>query len=368
MIQAPAFATRGGIRLGFVGDLILGRHVSAKLVDGFPPADMWGDIRPHMLAVDAMIGNLEGPITTHSQRWRLPKAFYFRADPKAVDALTAGNFRCVALANNHMLDFQAQGIADTRRYLDEAGIAYAGAGANTDEAAALTVFDVGNHRIGFVSITNTVPAFAAKSNRAGTNHWGIRASRANRERLADHIAELRGRGADLLILSIHWGPNYRWWPLRRYRNFAKAAIDLGFDIVHGHSAHILQATEFHGHGVILYDTGDYIHDFDPVDGILARIGIPNHHGFMFEIDLAADGRPTLRMIPAELGVGTANVARPELARTIIDRMIRRCRGYAIDLALEDNVLIGRPPQAHTIPPGAEATSPSASSTANSRNR
>ena len=77
-----------------------------------------------------------------------------------------------------------------------------------------------------------------------------------------------GDGAEIIVLSVHWGPNYRWWPPHRYRRFAREAVNLGVDIVHGHSAHVLQAVEFHGNGLILYDTGDYMEDF------LRRTGIP----------------------------------------------------------------------------------------------
>jgi Na+/H+-dicarboxylate symporter len=44
-----------------------------------------------MLATDAMIGNLEGPITAHRTKWHGVKAFYFRADPSpGIAALKAG--------------------------------------------------------------------------------------------------------------------------------------------------------------------------------------------------------------------------------------------------------------------------------------
>ena len=338
MNEASPREDHGSVQLGFAGDLVLGRRVSAKLEQGFPAADMWGDLRPHMTAADAMIGNLEGPITRHAKRWPWPKAFYFRADPLAVAALTAGNFRCLALANNHMLDFRAEGIAETRQHLADAGIAFAGAGAGAAETREPAIFDAGGRRIGFVSITNTVPAFAATDTRAGTCYWPIRTDRDTLGRLAGLVLGLRRRGAEILVLSIHWGPNYRWWPPPRYRSFARRAIELGFDIIHGHSAHLLQAAEFHGTGVILYDTGDFIDDFWPVPGL------PTWRSFLFLIETKPGGPPALTMIPATLGTGTVAVASDAEARLIRDGMVRRCRGYAIDLAETNGTLIGRPPR------------------------
>lgn len=369
MNQTVPSRKRGSARLGFVGDLILGRDVSAKLTGGFPPAALWGDVRPHLLATDAMIGNLEGPITTHDKRWPRLKSYYFRADPLAVEALTAGNFHCLALANNHMLDFQGQGIADTRRHLARAGIAHAGAGESLAEAAEPAIFTAGDARIGFVSITDTIAAFAARHDRPGTHHWRIRPSPARRERLAAHVADLRRRGANLLILSIHWGPNYRWWPPRRYRAFARAAIDLGFDIVHGHSAHILQAAEFHGDGLILYDTGDFIHDIDTIDRAVHWLGVPNQQSCLFVVEARPNGPPGLTMIPVTLDVGLVSLARGAEAAGIRQRMIHHSRDYAIAFAEDGETLVGRPPRAdHATAPGAYPPSASTSSTANNRNR
>ncbi len=329
---------RPAVQLGFVGDLVLGRKVNRKLLDGFPPAAIWGDVRPRMLAADAVIGNLEGPVTTHTTKWHRWKAFYFRADPSvAIPTLEAGNFRCLALANNHLLDFAGDGLLDTRRRLAEAGIAFAGAGANHAEAAAPAMFAAGGLRIGFVSITNTVPPFAARADRPGTNFWKIRSDRATLGRLAGLIHDLRRGGADLIVLSIHWGPNYRWWPPKRYRVFARKAIELGVDIVHGHSAHVLQAVEFHGRGVILYDTGDFMDDF------IVGPGFRSDRTCLFLVEAGPGRVYALRMVPVSLTPGEAHIAAGREAAIIRRDMIRRCRGYAVDIREEGGELEARAP-------------------------
>ncbi len=339
------------VQLGLVGDLILGRRVNAALVGGMPPAEMWGDLRPRMLATDAMIGNLEGPITTHSTKWDRWKTFYFRADPLALDALKAGNFKCLALANNHMIDYGAEGLFDTRKHLEAAGIAFAGAGADPDQATKPALFTAGQVRIGFISITNTVPAFRAKPDRPGTSYWRIRNDRQTIGRLAGLIYDLRHAGAELIILSVHWGPNYRWWPTQRHKAFARHAIDLGVDIVHGHSAHILQAVEFHGKGVILYDTGDYIDDLPVVPGFRSD------YSFLFLVEAGPSMTPSLRMVPAKLSPARVSIATGDDADTIRSDMTRRCRGYAVDIREEDGELVATaPPQSAPERTSAEARS------------
>lgn len=329
----------GSANLGFTGDLMLGRGVNERLLSGVPADGIWGDVRPRMLAADAMIGNLEGPITAHRTKWHGIKAFYFRADPApGIAALKAGNYRCVALANNHMLDFGGQGLLDTRTHLAEAGIAFAGAGSDAMEAAAPVMLEAGGLAIGFISITNTVRSFAAKPWRPGTNYWKIRSDRENLGRLATLVHDLRRDGADLIVLSIHWGPNYRWWPPRRYQRFARNAIELGVDIVHGHSAHVLQAVEFHGSGLILYDTGDYMEDFLPGPGFRSD------RSFLFLVEAGPGRKPVLRMVPVTLTRAEVNVAKGREAEIVRGDMIRRCRGYAVTIAEEDGDLVARSPE------------------------
>jgi poly-gamma-glutamate synthesis protein (capsule biosynthesis protein) len=329
---------RRSVTLGFTGDLMLGRGVNERLRTGVPAADIWGDVRPRMLAADAMIGNLEGPITAHRTKWQGIKAFYFRADPEpGIAALASGNYRCMALANNHMLDFGEEGLFDTRRHLAEARIAFAGAGRNAEEAGAPAVFDASGAKVGFVSITNTVRSFAARAARPGTNYWKIRSDRSNLGRLATLIHDLRRNGAEVIVLSAHWGPNYRWWPPHRYRRFAREAVNLGVDIVHGHSAHVLQAVEFHGNGLILYDTGDYMEDFLPGPGFRSD------RSFLFLVETGPGRTPQLRMVPVSLTRAEVNVANGREADVIRSAMIRRCRGYAVAIAEDGGDLVARPP-------------------------
>ena len=250
-----------GVTLGFVGDLAVGRDVSDRVIAGLSAEGMWNDVGPAMKATDSVIGNLECAVSRRGTPWPHLKAYRFRADPLVLERLREGNIGCVALANNHVLDYSAEGLADTRLHLREAGIAFAGAGANIAEAIAPTVFAAGRHTIGFASLTNTVQEFGATVDRPGTAYLRIRNDAATYALVSGLVGVLRQRGAEILVLSLHWGPNYRWWPPSHYRAFAKQALAAGFDIVHGHSAHILQAAEFHGNGLILYDTGDFIDDF-----------------------------------------------------------------------------------------------------------
>lgn len=316
------------VTLAFVGDIMLGRGVSAAIAAGRRPEDFWGDVRPSLLAADAVVANLESPITAHEEEWRrTPKAFRYRAHPAAVDVLSAANVRFACLANNHILDQETGGLHDTLCHLDAAGIAYAGAGANSEQAAAPVLREVNGVPVGMMALTDTMPEFSAGPARAGTNYMRIDSGHATLSLIRSSVRELRRAGATVVILSAHWGPNLRPWPPARFRRFARAAIDLGVDVFHGHSAHLLQGAERHAGGVILYDTGNILDDY----WVFPFIRIDRSIVFLAEFAGGRLGR--LRMIPVSLSRTRARLAVGREFEAIRRRMSRCCARLGAVVAL-----------------------------------
>jgi poly-gamma-glutamate capsule biosynthesis protein CapA/YwtB (metallophosphatase superfamily) len=326
-------ASPGPATLAFVGDVMLGRRVSATF--GARAAEShWGDVLPVLRSADAVVANLECPITQSDTPWRRTvKSFRFRADPRAVDVLRAANIRCVNLANNHALDYSEQGLYDTFTHLDAAGIARAGAGRDLAEAQRPAIFQAGGLRIGVIGLTDNMLTFTATPARAGTNRRRIDARAISNGLLDAALQELELANVDTVVLSVHWGPNLRTWPPARFQRFARAAIDRGVDIVHGHSAHLFQGVEAYRDGLILYDTGDILDDY------WVFPGIRTDHSFVFLVDLDG-GRPVrLSMRPVVLQPGRADLATGEVARTIMRTMRRRCRPFGTTLNEADGDLI-----------------------------
>ena len=57
----------------------------------------------------------------------------------------------------------------------------------------------------------------------------------------------------MVVVSMHWGPNYRWRPSTTFRRFARALVDrAGVDLIHGHSSHHPQAIEIYRGRPIFY--------------------------------------------------------------------------------------------------------------------
>jgi len=304
---------------------MLGRGVSRALRD-HPPEWFWGDVLPMLGRADAVIANLEGPITNSDTRWRRSwKAFHFRADPDAVRILQCGNVRFVCLANNHMLDFSEAGLLDTMSALDAAGIGHTGAGRDATEAAAPAILELPGLTVGLMAATDNMRDFAAAPDRPGTNYIEMTDGPEQLQWVERSVRALRQAGAGLVVLSLHWGPNMRLSPPRSFRRFAHAAVERGVDVIHGHSAHVVQAVERHGQGVILYDTGNVIDDYWKFP---FRATITS---FVFQLDVEA-GRPVrLDLVPVRIHSAPLSLARGRSLEAIKARMVSLCAGFGTPL-------------------------------------
>jgi poly-gamma-glutamate capsule biosynthesis protein CapA/YwtB (metallophosphatase superfamily) len=233
-------------------------------------AYVWGDAlelldrnRP-----DARIVNLETSITTSDDF--APKGINYRMHPDNVGCLSAARIDCCTLANNHVLDFGRRGLLDTLETLERAGIASAGAGQNAASAEAPAIMQVaGGGRVlvfAFGEASSGIPPGWA----AGTNEPGVSLLENLSERTALRIAERTRaikRPGDTAVASIHWGGNWGYDIPREQMRFAHELIDrAGFDVVHGHSSHHPRAIEIHRDRPILYGCGDFLNDYEGIEG------------------------------------------------------------------------------------------------------
>jgi poly-gamma-glutamate capsule biosynthesis protein CapA/YwtB (metallophosphatase superfamily) len=306
------------ITLVLIGDVMLGRGVNEALKSDTRPEQPWGDVLPLLTSADLRIVNLECAITDHQRRWmRTPKVFHFRADPSAVEVLRAARVDGCSLANNHTLDFEERGLLDTLKHLEAAGIRYAGAGRNMEEAARPALLKARpDHagRVALVAFTDNEPPFAAGPDRPGTNYLPVLLEPQVLDRVEAVMAGAREAGAETIVFSNHWGPNMVERPPDLFRRFARAAVDRGADVYYGHSAHVFQGVEIYRGKPILYDTGDFVDDY-AVDERLR-----NDRSFLFKFSLEEGTLRRLELFPVRLHYARTELAAGTEREAIFDRM------------------------------------------------
>jgi poly-gamma-glutamate synthesis protein (capsule biosynthesis protein) len=308
-------------RIGLVGDVMVGRGVDERWQDG-PPEGIWGTTLDRILSLDGLFCNLECCLSDRGSP-RPGRTYHFRADPGwAVPALRAGGVSWVSLANNHVLDFGKGAFSDTLATLDAGGIAHAGAGSDLNAAVEPSVVEVGSLRVAVIAFTDRSPSYGAGPDSPGTAF--VRAEPGNpiARRLVDAaLARARERDPDLVVASLHWGPNWETRPSSARRRFARGLVDRGVDLVHGHSAHVVQGIEVYRGRPIVYDTGDFVDDY------LVKPDLRNDRSFLFELAVEDGSFVGLRLVPIEIEAKSAHRADGDAARWLRDQMRDRSTGF-----------------------------------------
>ena len=220
--------------LTFVGDCTLGSTAAAWELESSFIQVVGDDYRyPFANVVDIFenddftLANLEGPLTEVGEP--LQKQFVFRGPPAYTAILTENSVEAVTLANNHALDYGFEGRSATMEALKEAGVSY-----GAREQSFLYTTESG------LTIGVYCDDFAF-----------------DRAHIADSIASLRERGAEIVVCAFHWGEEQVYEPAQNEIDWGHIAIDAGADIVAGHHPHVLQPVEYYKNGVIFYSLGNF---------------------------------------------------------------------------------------------------------------
>jgi poly-gamma-glutamate synthesis protein (capsule biosynthesis protein) len=299
--------------IALMGDVMIGRLVNEKIKQ-FGFAYPWGNVLSLLEQADLRFLNLETTLTTSKEK--VFKTFNFKSDPEHAGVLARAGINAVTIANNHIGDFGIKGMMETIEVLDKAGILHTGAGRNAVEAASPVYISCKNLRIALLGCTDNEASWNAMEDYPGINYIET----GNIEKLKTQVNEVKNN-ADLLILSIHWGPNMRQKPSKEFIEFAHQAIDAGIDIIHGHSAHIFQGIEWYKNGLILYDSGDFIDDYQ-VDPVLR-----NDHGFLFLCTVERHKIMHLQLVPVLISNMQVNLATGANRDWCIKRMQTLCEPF-----------------------------------------
>jgi poly-gamma-glutamate capsule biosynthesis protein CapA/YwtB (metallophosphatase superfamily) len=299
--MAMARRTRNDIvRVVLCGDVMIGRGIDQALQDPCDPelhepyvssaldyvrlaeqlngaiprpvsnAYIWGAFLDELRRVkpDASIINLETSITRSGDF--ADKGINYRVSPENAGCLADVPIDCCVLANNHVLDFGPDGLRDTLSALDRLKIKRSGAGKNAVEAAAPAILEIGDRaRLliwSFAFATSGVPPlWAATQQRAGVNFLRDM-SDDTILKIARQIASMR-LPRDIVIVSLHWGPNWGYAIPHEYTRFARALLDqANASIIFGHSSHHPKAIELYRERLVLYGCGDFLNDYEGIQG------------------------------------------------------------------------------------------------------
>lgn len=268
--------------IGLVGDVMIENHSVSELLkesDGFRKA--LADLN----SAEIRFINLEMPLSNNG--YRVPKHTNLRSRPEVIEEVKALGTHAAALANNHMMDYGPEAMLDTLAACSRADIATTGAGADIDEALTPVLVQSGEHTIGLLSVSSTLPIeSAAGPGKPGIAPIGVGfsfevdtnltveqpgtmpivhswANAEDTDRVTDEIRKLKDQ-VDIVVVALHWGvPSYWMSPyqglLAEYQQpLGRALVDAGADIIWGHHSHSLHPIEVYKGKPIFYSLGNFI--------------------------------------------------------------------------------------------------------------
>ncbi|UCH66580.1 MAG: CapA family protein [Ignavibacterium sp.] len=301
---------------------------------------IWGDALTELDRInpDARIINLETTITKSNDFWPGKQVLY-RMHPDNIKAITSAKIDFCSLANNHILDWNYNGLIETLETLEKANVKFAGAGLNIRKAETPVIIEIPNKgRIiifSFGSPTSGVPLnWAAKEDKPGVNLL-LNFSEDEIRDLKESVDLIKQQG-DIVIASIHWGSNWGYDIPKSHGEFAKNLIDKArVDIIHGHSSHHPRPIEVYKGKLILYGCGDFINDYE---------GIGGYEQYRDDLTLMyfATVDPTkgkilnLKMVPMQIKKFKLNYANNEDAKWLQNILNRECTKFGTQIAITEN--------------------------------
>ena len=259
-------------------------------------------------SADYRIFNLETPLT--DTKAPLPKHGPQLSAPAATaTGIKALGADFLTLANNHILDQGAKGLADTRAQLDKLGIAYAGAGETPEEAEKPYVVEKDGCKIGiyccaeheFSIVTETTP---------GANPFDPLKS-------LDHIVKLK-KSCDYVIVLYHGGKEHYPYPSPRLRQICRKLVEKGADLVVCQHSHCIGCEENLVGGTVIYGQGNFLFDASERDCWQT--------GLLLSVEIGSTSK--LTYLPIRKNAGAVGLAEPEDAAEILKAF--RCRSEQLN--------------------------------------
>ncbi|OHD69726.1 MAG: hypothetical protein A2W19_13455 [Spirochaetes bacterium RBG_16_49_21] len=210
-------------------------------------------IKDEFRKYDFIFGNLETPVTSRGKPFA-DKAYSFRIRPELALCLRDLKMDAVSIANNHLMDYDVEGMEDTLSYLEALNIRHAGGGKNLIDARRPAVLKFRGTDIYILAYCNRPP----EEYYAGDKRPGI--APINIEIIKDDIATYKA-GDNLVLISLHWGIEQTSHPQSGQIRIAHEIINSGADAVIGHHPHWPQGIEIYNSKPIIYSLGNFINGY-----------------------------------------------------------------------------------------------------------
>ncbi|MFF1699642.1 CapA family protein [Streptomyces sp. NPDC058257] len=223
--------------------------------DGYDFVPMLKGVEPVVSKADLAICHMETVYGANGDYTGYPS---FKSPPQIARALKATGYDACSTASNHTLDDGAAGVRRTLGALDKAGVKHAGSGRTAAEGRSPAWLRAGGAKVAQLAYTYGTNGYPLPKGKP----WTV--NLMERDRIISDARAARKAGADVVVVSVHWGTEWQNTPDRRQLSLGKqltASRTRGradIDLILGTHAHVPQAYEKVNKTWVIYGMGDQI--------------------------------------------------------------------------------------------------------------
>ncbi|MFG2126986.1 CapA family protein [Streptomyces sp. NPDC048751] len=256
---APA-ADSGAFTLVASGDVL--PHSSIIERAGFDAGGTGYDFRPMFAGVQPVVSRADLALchmeTVYGANGDYTGYPVFKSPPEVAAGLASVGYDGCSTASNHSLDDGAAGIVHTLDTLDRWGVRHAGSARTEAEAGAVTILRAGSAQVAHLAYTYDTNGLPFPPGQP----WAV--NLIDEQRILADARAARQAGADVVVVSLHWGTEWQEEPDALQQSLAQrltaARVDgrPAVDLILGTHAHVPQAYEKVNGTWVVYGMGDQV--------------------------------------------------------------------------------------------------------------
>ena len=346
---APVVHEPRSFTIAATGDLLIHSPIvrRARTADGWDFTPMFDQVAPILRAADLAVCHVETPMSPDNKN--LSTFPLFSVPNQLADAIAYAGYDTCSLASNHSLDSGRRGVVGTIEALDRVGVAHTGMARSPAERARLNLLDVNGATVAHLSYSYGLNTGALRPGEA------YLANLIEEQTILDEAEVARAVGADFVVLSLHWGTEFRRMPDRYQTDLGPRLLSSpNVDLIIGHHAHVVQPVDRVGGEYIVYGLGNFISSMSPrpdgsrrgtQDGVILRLTVTEDPATgrwsvtsishtptrvnLYTLEIVNALSPSGSHNPVELARSAADTAR---ALTALGTTVRALPGLAPDVA------------------------------------
>lgn len=289
---------------------------------------MFDHLRPILEPADLAVCHLETPIAPPGEAYSTSPLYGVPAE--VIDGIAAAGFDHCSTASNHTFDRGVAGVEATALRFEQVGVTQHGMARQPDDALPVLI-DVDGLIIAHLSATYGFDA----GQRPRDEPW--RSALIDAEQIVADAAGARARGAEFVIVSLHWGNSNSHRVSERQSSIAEVVAASGqVDLIVGHHSHLVQPVQQIGDMWVAFGLGNLISNLPVPTGIWTEA---SRDGAMIEVmvDRNIDdtevsiGQPVVRAVWVDREAGwvvrdvVSALRDPELTARLGDQLVTSLR-------------------------------------------